>query len=278
MKSCSLLLAVGAALWLAACASHSVPDRIALAERIAGESGFVPVEMSAGRFHLRAYLGPQRSRDALHVYIEGDGFAWVTRSQPSTNPTPIKPVALELAVRDAHDVAYLARPCQYVPVHEDQCAQRYWTRARFGPEVIDAMDDAITQLKARSGHTRIVMIGYSGGGAIAALVSARRTDVQLLVTVAGNLDHQAWARLHDITSLRDSLNPPDYARELGRIRQIHIVGQFDLIMPIHVYRSYRQALPDSADIPLRMVPQADHGCCWEKMWPALLSEIQGTLE
>ncbi len=278
MKSGWLLLAVGAALWLAGCASHTVPQRVALAERIAAERGFVKVDVRAGRFDLRAYLGQQRTRDVLHVYIEGDGFAWVTRSQPSTNPTPVKPVALELAVRDAHDVAYLARPCQYVPLHDDECVQQYWTRARFGPDVIDAMDDAITKLKARSGHTRLVLIGYSGGGAIAALVSARRTDVQQLVTVAGNLDHQAWARLHNITPLRDSLNPPDYWRELARIGQIHIVGQSDLIVPIDVYRSYRRALPDSADIMLKVVPRADHNCCWEKVWPALLSEMQDRLE
>jgi dienelactone hydrolase len=277
VKSGSLLLAIGAALWLAGCASHSVPERGALAERIAFERGFVRIDMKAGRFHLRSYLGPQGGRDILHVYIEGDGFAWVTRYRPSANPTPTSPVALKLAVRDSRDVAYLARPCQYVSVHDDECPQRYWTQARFGQEVIDAIDDAITQLKQKSGHTRVVLIGYSGGGAIAALVSARRTDVQQLVTVAGNLDHRAWARLHGVTPLRESLNPPDYWRELAPIRQTHIVGESDLVVPLDVYRSYRRALPESADITLRVVPQA-HDCCWENVWPALLSEIQDRLD
>jgi pimeloyl-ACP methyl ester carboxylesterase len=269
----SLLLAVGAALWLGGCATHSVTERVALAGRIAGEHAFVQLDIKAGRFHLRSFLGPQGGRDVLHVYIEGDGFAWVTRSRPSANPTPVSPVALKLAVQDAHDVAYLARPCQYVPVQGDECSQRYWTRARFGQEVVDAMDDAITQLKEKSGHARVVLIGYSGGGAIATLVAAGRTDVQQLVTVAGNLDHRAWTRLHGIAPLRDSLNPPDYARTLARVRQTHIVGESDFVVPIDVYRSYRRALPDSGDITLRVVPQA-HDCCWEKVWPALLSEIQ----
>jgi len=105
-------------------------------------------------------------------------------------------------------------------------------------------------------------------------VAARRADVQRLVTVAGNLDHRAWARLHGVSPLGDSLNPPDYARELAAIRQTHIVADADRIVPIDVYRSYRQALPDRADITLRLLPHADHGCCWEEAWPTLLGEIQ----
>jgi hypothetical protein len=35
--------------------------------------------------------------NSLRVYIEGDGFAWKSRTQPSGNPTPHNPVALKLA-------------------------------------------------------------------------------------------------------------------------------------------------------------------------------------
>ena len=54
--------------------------------------------------------------DEVHVYIEGDGYAWATTTDPSDDPTPINPLALRLAaVDDAPNVLYLARPCQFRP-------------------------------------------------------------------------------------------------------------------------------------------------------------------
>jgi hypothetical protein len=49
----------------------------------------------------------------LTVYIEGDGFAWLSRSQASYDPSPLNPVGLELALRHPlGESAYLARTCQ----------------------------------------------------------------------------------------------------------------------------------------------------------------------
>jgi hypothetical protein len=85
----------------------------------------------------------------------------------------------------------------------------------YGPvlSVISASNQAVDALKQRYGAQEIVLVGYSGGGAVAALVAARRTDVVRLVTVAGNLDHLAWTHLH-------SVPPPDRlsqsSRRLGR--------------------------------------------------------------
>lgn len=276
MKFASVPGVSGGVLWgallLAGCASHSVEDRIALAEKIANENNFSKVEIKTDRFDLVSFVGPQKHRGVLYVYIEGDGFAWVTRSRPSRNPTPIDPIALKLAVLDGQDAVYLARPCQYA--YKRGCQQRYWTSGRFSPDVIDAMDDAITRLKQDSGAAQLVLIGYSGGGTIAALVAARRTDVIHLITVAGNLDHVAWARLHAIPELRGSSNPPDYWRALAGIRQTHFVGEIDPVIPIDVYRSYRQAFPGDANIRVNVVPQADHGCCWERVWPRVLDDVR----
>ena len=137
---------------------------------------------------------PTKDKPVLTVYIEGDGLAWRTRSIPSTNPTPIDPVGLKLAL--AHplgNAAYLARPCQYVGGHTARgCDQSYWTNKRFAREVIESSNEALTTLKLEFGARHLQLVGYSGGGAVAALLAAKRDDVIRLVTVAGNLEHLAW--------------------------------------------------------------------------------------
>lgn len=274
MKVASVVRALGSTLLLVGCASYSVEERISRAEQLATTHNFSKLDIRTNTFDLTAFVGPQKRRGVLHVYIEGDGFAWVTQQQPSRNPTPIDPVALKLAVLDRQDTVYLARPCQQLAVYERECNEHYWTSRRFAPEVIDAMDDAIARLKQRAGAEKLVLIGYSGGGAIAALVAARRTDVVHLVTVAGNLDPGAWARLHSIPELRGSPNPSDYWPALTGIRQTHFVGELDRVVPIEVYRSYRKAFPDHANVLVKVVPQVDHGCCWEDVWSSLLNELE----
>ena len=91
--------------------------------------------------------------ETLSVFIEGDGFAWVTRNQPSQNPTPINPIALKIALNlGKKDSAYLSRPCQNV-FNDDfnSCQERYWADDRFSDEVIASMDNALSQLKQSFG-------------------------------------------------------------------------------------------------------------------------------
>lgn len=262
------------AIALAGCATMEVPQRVAFAEHVAAEHRFSRADIQTEHFRLAAFIGPQKKAGVLHVYIEGDGFAWVTRYKPSRDPTPREPVALDLAVLDSRNAAYLARPCQYVMASEAECSVRYWTLDRFAPEVIDSMNEAVTQLKAKTGADRLVLVGYSGGGAVAALVAARRTDVIQLVTVAGNLDHRAWTRLHKASELTGSLNPPDSWRALVGIPQTHFIGQDDPVVPVEVYRSYRKVFPESADIRAEILPNVDHRCCWADMWPTLLMQLR----
>ena len=55
-------------------------------------------------------------------------------------------------------------------------------------KVVRVSKQAIDTLKQQFQSEEIVLVGYSGGGAIAALVAARRADVADLISVAGNLD------------------------------------------------------------------------------------------
>lgn len=66
---------------------------------------------------------------------------------------------------------YLGRPCQYVMSQAESCDQRYWTNARFAPEVIAAMNSAISTIKDNLGATELSLVGYSGGAAIAVMIA-----------------------------------------------------------------------------------------------------------
>ena len=258
---------------ISGCASQSVNDRISTAENIAHRAGFERIDIQAERFKLMAFFRLKNAPTILRIYIEGDGFAWATRNRPSINPTPTDPVALKLAAIDKYGAAYLARPCQYFEIRDSGCEARYWTNARFSSEIIDSMNEAVNQLKQKAKVEKLVLIGYSGGGTVAALIAARRKDVIQLATVAGNLDHKAWTRYHSISELKKSLNPPDYWREIGNISQIHFVGMNDSIVPLDVYQSYRNAFFASDKIQAKVIPDNDHNCCWEHVWPSLLEDL-----
>ncbi|MCP4044095.1 MAG: alpha/beta hydrolase, partial [Gammaproteobacteria bacterium] len=213
----------------------------------------------------------------LAVYIEGDGHAWSTKYRLSSDPTPRDPVALRLAVQDPSPaVLYIARPCQYTTDETRQgCHPNYWSSHRYAEEVINAVNLAISQALAGSPATSVGLVGYSGGAAVAALVAARRNDVEWLITVAGNLDHAAWTRLHSITPLYDSLNPADFTHRLQSIPQLHLVGTADRNVPAAVTQAYTSRFTTpSSQIRTSIIPGFGHHCCWAEDWKELLCRHQ----
>ncbi|MEI8394793.1 MAG: alpha/beta hydrolase [Rhodospirillaceae bacterium] len=259
-----LLLLLLLPLLLSACA-----DRREAAFTIAAASGFQRIAFDAPPFTLIGYLrGGGRE---LIVYIEGDGLAWLSRNRLSEDPTPRHPTALELATADPSPaVLYLARPCQQVtPAEARGCAPAYWSSHRFAPEVIAATDHAIDEAVRRTGAARVVLIGYSGGGAVAALTAAQRTDVAALATLAAPLDHAAWTARHGVSALTGSLNPIDAAARLAALAQIHFAGAEDTVVPpeiIHSFLTREGSLPEPG---LVILPGVDHYCCWVQRWPEL---------
>jgi pimeloyl-ACP methyl ester carboxylesterase len=167
------------------------------------------------------------------------------------------------------NVVYLARPCQFVDTDAPGCAQRYWTEARFAPEVVGATGQAIDVLKRHAGARRLMLVGYSGGGAVAALVAARRDDVERLVTVAGNLDHRTWAAFHHLSPLTESLNPADEVDALRRIPQLHFVGSRDTVIPPRQAVDFAALFPAGQRPMIRVEAGFDHRCCWAEQWKNL---------
>lgn len=257
------------------CANVPSPsDRKVQAEVLAQAAGWHAMLIKSPPFQLQAYL-PEFSKQesALTVYIEGDGFAWSSSSTPSADPTPRDPLALKLALAQTQgNSAYLGRPCQYVEAEHTGCPQRYWTHARFAPEVIAATHEAIHVLKQRFGANRLTLVGYSGGAAVAALLAAERDDVELLVTVAGNLDHAAWTALHDIDPLVDSLNPAAFAEKLVKLPQVHFVGGKDVVIPPSLAYQWPQAFRGPENSNIHVIVSFSHHCCWAENWQHLYSE------
>lgn len=245
------------------------------AESIAKAAGFELRKVASAPFLLTTFqTANPLGNDMLTVYIEGDGASWISPTLPPGDPTPLNPVGLILASRDQrHPVLYIARPCQYLNETElASCYYKNWTTGRFSPEVIEAVDNVISGVKISTGIRRVRLVGFSGGGVVAALVAARRQDVDSLVTVAAPLDVAAWSAFHQINPLRDSLNPTDFIRELSQIRQVHLVGEKDMIVPPAYAKAIQVRMPFARYI---IVPGYTHVCCWAENWPEfILKELR----
>jgi hypothetical protein len=254
---------------LAGCAGHS-PE--STAKKISALGRLQAAEIKGKEFVLRVYYRFDRPGAPLRVYLEGDGKAWLTRTRASRNPSPKNPVALQLAARDmGRNVMYIARPCQYVAFSKNpKCEYPYWTHKRFAPEIIDSVSAVIDIGKKRSRAKQLELIGFSGGGAVAILTAARRSDVASIRTVAGNLDHRAWTRHHRIDPLNGSLNAADVAEKVADIPQTHYIGSRDEIIGSYVAESFHSKIHKKPCIKIQIISGATHTKGWEQVWTDLL--------
>ena len=275
MRKAFIWAPVVASLLVSACSIiPAVSERIDTAKQLAAQAGFQQSVLSNAQFDLAAFTKPARQANpVLVIYIEGDGRAWKTASLPSDNPTPTNPLALRLAIQDPRPaVAYIARPCQFVALPSRGCSEKLWTSARFSPAVIETMNEAIEKLKQQFGASQLVLIGYSGGGAVAALVAAKRSDIKTIITVAGNLDTDAWVRLYGLEPLSESINPASVAQSIRNIPQTHYVGAKDDVIPRSMSQSFLQKMGSPNQAKVIELPNYGHVCCWTERWSELLKD------
>ncbi|ANC02675.1 alpha/beta hydrolase family protein [Pseudomonas putida] len=256
------VLAVVGALVLAACQS----PREALEHR-AAEYGREVQVLALESFPLLVVAPAQMpTANVLRVYLEGDGHAWVTPSQPSLDPTPRQTLVVDLAMQDPTPSLYMARPCQFVSV--PGCTPALWTSRRFSPEVLDSLGQALDRLKARYGNQGFELVGYSGGGALVLLLAGRREDVWQVQTLAGNLSPAEWARMLELTPLEGSLEPLQYRERLARIPQRHLLGAEDRQVPADVAAFYARQLGEARCLELVSLPGVTHERGWQQAWPS----------
>ncbi|MBF0250636.1 MAG: alpha/beta hydrolase [Alphaproteobacteria bacterium] len=248
-------------------------DRLEYARTIAGGAGFLP-SWSPGALPVYMQRRVQAPGQPLRVYIEGDGHTWDDPHHPSKDPTPDNPLALRLAAVDpAPNVAWLARPCQYLMMERPgtACPDRLWRNAILSREVLEILDRALDQLAWEARGAGLELVGYEGGAAAAVLLAVRRTDVRRVLTVAGSLDQRDFLRHHRTKSASLSLNPMDAASGLKGLRQVHYVGGADMVVPAAYAEAFARQVGPAAKVI--MTPGAGHESGWVENWPALLRRI-----
>jgi hypothetical protein len=90
------------------------------------------------------------------------------------------------------------------------------------------------------------------------------------VTVAANLNVEAWSQIHGYPTLKDSLDPAKQARINKNIIQLHFSGKNDKNTPSFIINNYSKKQRNATYIEL---PENDHTCCWKKEWIKILSMI-----
>lgn len=206
----------------------------------------------------------KQSRTA-RIYIEGDGGS----KEPSYFPTPEYPLGFYLAKKDDADlVIYIARPCQYV--QNKHCQETFWMDKRFSKETILSIDQALDQLKEQYQFSKIELIGFSGGGAMAVYLASLRDDVVSLRTVAGALDLDYIQNHYGIHFDEETINPMSLAEAIAHIPQIHFYGAKDQIIPEQSVYNFFKAQRQTKNSQITVVPNAKHIIGWEIVWPDLL--------
>lgn len=250
------------------------PGKTELAIKLAEQGNLEPVIFQTDSFPIYGFQRFTNPSSPLVIYLEGDGAAWRNKHSLAADPTPQNPLALKLAIQDpAANVLYLARPCQYIT--SSQCSPAYWSSHRYGTAISQAINQALDQGRKLAGSSRIILIGYSGGGTLAALLAGQRQDVCQLITIGANLDVSAWTALHEVDPLWGSDTPRRHADTLQHIPQIHLVGSEDTIVPHAIVQSYLDALPDKSHSQLLVIADTDHHAGWVEKWSTLVEDLRG---
>lgn len=236
------------------------------------QAQLTPLILHSEQFQLQSYYRIQDKTKPLRIYIEGDGITWVSHNRLSSNPTPIKPVALELASKDNYpNILYLARPCQYR--ESANCSPEFWSSKRFSAEVVGSMNQAITNVTEHFRLDKIELIGFSGGAAIASLIASKRANVSRIITVAGNLDHPRVNQVHNVSPISESLSPINIARSINSIPQHHFVGGDDQLVPAEIAEAFAIKRGLDATKVITVVNGLSHTIDWKAQWPTLLKSI-----
>ncbi|MFO1352903.1 MAG: alpha/beta hydrolase [Gammaproteobacteria bacterium] len=241
-------------------------------DAVAAGLGFERVVVRGTAFNHVVYRNAawEANDKPLHVYLDGDGSPWLNRRQIAPEPTPREPLVLEWMVQDSAPSVYLGRPCYHGEASTPPCTPLLWTLRRYAPEIIDSMAAALRTINPARRQRPLVLIGYSGGGALAMLLAERVPETTAVLTIAGNLDITAWADLHGYTPLYGSLNPTTQAPLPPRIAQLHYSGGKDANIPPALSRAALERQPCAILIE---VPSYEHVCCWRQKWSDILANL-----
>ena len=246
-----------------ACAAPAeLNDRFALAQGL--ERSLV---RGAGFTHV-VYTASSGEGSVWHIYIEGDGQPWQSRTSVAYDPTTEVPLMIRLMQQDAAPRSYLGRPCYQGMVDEAACRPWVWTHGRYSELVVASMQSALNKLIERHAISELALIGHSGGGALAMLLAERIPQTIRVVTLAGNLDIKAWTRKQGYSELTGSLNPAERPALPDVIEQFHFRGAEDRNLPSTL-------AVDSTIQPVISIDDVGHTSGWEGVYCQILTRTGG---
>jgi hypothetical protein len=263
----SRILCGAALVLLSACSSPSLRF-----DQTADGLGFSHRDIKGTVFSHRVYFNLANQHDGmLHVYLGGDGTPWIGGFVVASDPTPRNPVGLRLMAMDDRDSLYLGRPCYHGNALAPDCDSTLWTSARYSESVVDSMAKVLRGIIASQDYRDLVFIGFSGGGALAMILAERFPQTSRVVTLAGNLDIEAWVKLHHYNALKGSLNPRALPPLRDDIQQYHLAGGRDINIPPDLIE---RAVAEQPHAQFLRFDGFTHGCCWESIWKAMLQCLE----
>ncbi len=212
----------------------------------------------------------------VHIYFEGDGQPFLRPGIAAANPNSSQLLALQLMQQDPAPSIYLNRPCYGVNTPPLTCTPANWTTQRYSTATIQQLQRALHTIIEQQQLTaaQLVFIGHSGGGAIAVLMAQKTQNVAAIITLAGNLDTDAWAQLHGYTPLVNSLNPAQQPQLPANILRWHFAGADDANIPANLIKSAAQS---DTQAVFKALPNTHHNTGWQTHWPAILADLRRTL-
>ncbi|NCB49182.1 MAG: hypothetical protein EOM53_00665 [Alphaproteobacteria bacterium] len=225
------------------------------------EKGFNYKPLKADYFNMVSLVKDDiHPGEPLRFYIEGNSV----ESFLFKTPKPRNKIGLKLALRDKNtNVIYIARPCQYI--QNDNCIPYVWENGRYSREVVNAVKKVVDHYLTKYQSKEAFLIGYGGGGTVAALVSTRMKGFPVkLITVSGILDTRVYTTYHGQDYYSDSLNPANENYLLSGIPQIHYVGGQDKDFPEAFTKDFVNKLPNPLSVQVKRLPSATHDNWLEK--------------
>jgi hypothetical protein len=205
--------------------------------------------------------------EELHVYLDGDGTPFTHFNFPAEDPTARNHLILDLLAKDKKPAILLGRPCYYESQKNIECQPVLWTSERYSQKVITSLVFALQQWLKTKPATRLVFIGYSGGGALVTFLAQYFPQTSVIVTIAGNLDVQAWCEYHHYNPLQNSLNPIESSHIPFQVKQFHLAGEQDKnVLPLFI-KNFSAEYLNSTFLSFK---NFDHNCCWAEIWENFL--------
>jgi pimeloyl-ACP methyl ester carboxylesterase len=272
-RSCQFIARLIEAVVAATIVGCTTPERYA--QTLARSHGLEPLLLQGAGFQHHAFWAGRGASDLLVLFIDGDGSPWIHGGRRiARDPTPRAPLALELAARTPSSVLYLGRPCYLEITCPPECSERLWTSQRYSSDVVSSMSTAASAFISEHHFKRVLLVGYSGGGALAVLMARTVPHISGLVTIAGNLDPQMWATLHGYLPLEGSRNPSLEPPLPPDLKQWYLMGGRDTNVPAAATARYFQRIPQER---VWSFARFDHACCWVDEWPSIFARISAEL-